>query len=695
MVGLRKYLSFAGQFLTGKGEIVPSQSTKGLDIILTEEKQHFVVVFFSSSDTLDENKNWFSPPPLVFPSSTSCSCSASIKPPPSYDQVIQEKTLEERIVRPTPAPRRSEPRADPLKKISAGQKPQKPPRRSAPVPERLSEIDPGFERAGSEAKPIPLPRTKTKKPTQDKMESLIQFEDDNSMNGSSDEYLKEPLGGFNPSGDRAFSSEMSTNNTQQNIHAKIHSFDIQTLSEDRIRPHAFPRKPPKPLPTTAPSPDGQDASTPTLPPRTLPKPATKPLRDELEILLSKGGPPQRSRPVLSRGDSTQEEPPLPPRPPVKPAKEPLKANLNANNHNSTGFLKENARPEPNPPPVLAKAPPRRRPTTIRVPSQTAPESPSSEAPPPLPARKPVGSVDATRAGKQKALPSLPVEVEPAYRPLPLLPNGQKDTAPSKVGPGRPPPPKAAKAFVLPPRPLPGHQLYDKYAVLDRTDLNRNETGEVDFQAQSPASQQEHGLTVQAMHDFTPEGPGELALKSGDLVTAAERVDAEWYRGTCKGSDGYFPINFVKVIAGSGLPPKTVPQKKPKPPPSKVRASLDLEGEVSGWAMGNTRSLPDNLKGPALPNRVALPCSTCEFEVSETKGRAMYDFNSNRDDELSFQVKIAPSFWYFPKNERVSSQSLPLQVGDIITDLESMDDEWFLGDLKGERALVPKNYIQIL
>lgn len=36
-----------------------------------------------------------------------------------------------------------------------------------------------------------------------------------------------------------------------------------------------------------------------------------------------------------------------------------------------------------------------------------------------------------------------------------------------------------------------------------------------------------------------------------------------------------------------------------------------------------------------------------------------------------------------------------QVGDIITGLEPVDDEWFLGDLRGKRALVPKNYVQVV
>ncbi len=44
-----------------------------------------------------------------------------------------------------------------------------------------------------------------------------------------------------------------------------------------------------------------------------------------------------------------------------------------------------------------------------------------------------------------------------------------------------------------------------------------------------------------------EGPSELDLRAGDVVTMVEKVDSEWYRGTCKGSAGFFPINYVKVL----------------------------------------------------------------------------------------------------------------------------------------------------
>uniref|UniRef100_A0A3B3E0C7 SH3 domain-containing protein n=1 Tax=Oryzias melastigma TaxID=30732 RepID=A0A3B3E0C7_ORYME len=56
-----------------------------------------------------------------------------------------------------------------------------------------------------------------------------------------------------------------------------------------------------------------------------------------------------------------------------------------------------------------------------------------------------------------------------------------------------------------------------------------------------------------------------------------------------------------------------------------------------------------------------------------RARALYDFNSDCEEELSIQVP----------------------VGDILTNVESIDEEWFLADLRGRRALVPKNYVQVL
>lgn len=39
--------------------------------------------------------------------------------------------------------------------------------------------------------------------------------------------------------------------------------------------------------------------------------------------------------------------------------------------------------------------------------------------------------------------------------------------------------------------------------------------------------------------------------------------------------------------------------------------------------------------------------------------------------------------------------LLLQVGDIITQVESVDEQWIMGLVGGKRGIVPKNYISLL
>lgn len=80
-----------------------------------------------------------------------------------------------------------------------------------------------------------------------------------------------------------------------------------------------------------------------------------------------------------------------------------------------------------------------------------------------------------------------------------------------------------------------------------------------------------------------------------------------------------------------------------------------------------------------------------------RARALYDFTSDCDEELSLKVQC--QFNLLPvtltSHDHFNTCSFLPQVGDIVTGLESVDDEWFLGDLRGKRALVPKNYVQVL
>ncbi|XP_070683880.1 SH3 domain-containing protein 19 [Pempheris klunzingeri] len=637
---------------------------------------------------------------------------------------------------------------------------------------------------------------------------------------------------------------------------------------------------------------------PTPAPRPQPpkKPVGLSIKEELEAIHNKASIPNRSRPsVLTRSNCIfdEETPPLPPTPPQKPFKEPLKPNLNINNHNSASMVTENEYVD-SPSNNIPLKPQRnvdsdggsftrqsvtRRPTTIRVPSKTGSFSDNfQDSPPPLPAQKPVGYLNTSVNHKQSPTPILPFQESVQTGPEPSLPPRAPSKSktlpprppPAKAGPGRPPPPsfqatgqshsasweaspkpKAHKPHrkgpVLPPRPNPGHRLYNKYTLqlphgIASFDYNGSNTGELSFQknevlllldeidhntfecqvgdirgrvqkscmkiitplapfSDMPPAQgagpagsggAANGLKMQALHNFTPEGPGELGLRAGDVVTMVEKVDSEWYRGTCRGSTGFFPINYVKVLSNS---PKPLPERKVKPSPATVSgprcvARFDFEGEHSDelsfsegdviqlkayvgqdWARGQNGILTgifplnfveviEDLPPPpsqqqtqstriALPGMVASPNTNPDAakpaQASQSSVEwvvALYDFAGSTDSDLSFQqgdcILITRHFdaeWscgrlngregMFPRAFVESStgqqasnnqqnipaaggkaralydftsdcdEELSLQVGDIITGLESVDDEWFLGDLRGKRAMVPKNYVQVL
>ncbi|XP_030592144.1 SH3 domain-containing protein 19 isoform X2 [Archocentrus centrarchus] len=767
-----------------------------------------------------------------------------------------------------------------------------------------------------------------------KVQTLVEisenFEDIQSSKQevSSNKYLKELLEVFSSDNECEVSSattdqsdeallsedavgEMNGSNSQSNFRARIQAFESQAANEegnvnDSTRLQLPARKPSirppvaaKPFvslkPQFTPSIDdfSQNISAtnilknPTTPPRPQPpeKPGGRSIKEELEALHSRGV--QRSYSVMARGSQVYEEEPsfFPPKPPVKPIKEPLKPNLNINNHNSASMVRDKEYAEslinsvPVKPlrnvnsnggsaigPVIAK-----RPTIIRVPSQTGSNYFQDDVPP-LPVQMPVGSLNGLQNHRKSLQSSLSLQEPFSAAPVPSLP--PRKPSMNKTLPPRPPaaktapvrPPQSFKAtgrsqslswetspkpqpqkphrkeLVFPPRPSPGHRLYNKYTLqlphgIASCDYNGSNSGELSFQKNEvllllkqinhnefecqagqtrgrvhksrmqiitplssdmfpsqdadPASGNSYGLKVQAVHDFNPEGPGELSLRAGDIVTMVEKLDSEWYRGTCRGSTGFFPINYVKVLSDS---PKPLPERKPRPPPAKASgprcvARFDFEGEQSDelsfsegdviqlkeymgqdWARGqigthegifplNFVEVIEDLPPPpsqqqsakmALPGMVAAspsihPEAASPAQVSQSSVEwvvALYDYNGKTADDLSFRegeciliTQHLDDDWscgrlngkegIFPRKYVESStgqqpsngqqngaagggraralysyttncdEELSLQVGDIITNLESIDDEWFLGDLRGKRALVPKNYVQVL
>lgn len=80
--------------------------------------------------------------------------------------------------------------------------------------------------------------------------------------------------------------------------------------------------------------------------------------------------------------------------------------------------------------------------------------------------------------------------------------------------------------------------------------------------------------------------------------------------------------------------------------------------------------------------------------------AKFDFTAESGDELTLKVRswspvqitstVATGGF---REARLST--LYLQVGDIITEVESVDEEWITGVADGKRGIVPKSYISVL
>ncbi|XP_064004707.1 SH3 domain-containing protein 19 isoform X2 [Pogoniulus pusillus] len=410
----------------------------------------------------------------------------------------------------------------------------------------------------------------------------------------------------------------------------------------------------------------------------------------------------------------------------------------------------------------------RKPTVIRIPSKPGKSlNEVMHSPPPLPAEKPIGNTSDITVGKpnsgdlvrkvelghseQSGVPQL----EPVLLARPV--NGKIIPArppPPKGIPGRPPPPKfsatktsskkdalsrstsdiasdkksskfrlgpkRAKSQVfrnpdpaLPPRPKPGHPLYNKYVLpvphgAAKEDCLPRNTGELSCKDSNcpPKVSDTSAPHAVVLHDFPAEHPDDLDLRAGDTVCLLEKIDSEWYRGRCGNCTGIFPASFVKVVTNV---PEEGKRKKIPCPSQYVKGPRCIarfeyigdqkdelsfsEGETimlkeyinEEWAKGELRGtsgifplnfvevledLPGTGTGAAPKNKVedasSLPQNNrCSAEWCE----ALHDFTAETKDDLSFKK------------------------GDYIQILEQVDLQWYRGRLNEKEGIFPAVFVQ--
>ncbi|XP_064441230.1 SH3 domain-containing protein 19 isoform X8 [Mirounga angustirostris] len=275
--------------------------------------------------------------------------------------------------------------------------------------------------------------------------------------------------------------------------------------------------------------------------------------------------------------------------------------------------------------------------------------------------------------------------------------------------------------VLPPRPKPGHPLYRKYMLsvphgIANEDIVSQNPGELSCKIDIPEggngkreSISTHcvkGPRCIARFEYIGDQKDELSFSEGEIIILKEYVNEEWARGELLDRTGIFPLNFVELVedhptsgasvSNTKLPPKT---KKDDYGANSQDNSLSgewcealhsftaetsddlsfrrgdriliLEHVDSEWCKGRLRD-----REGIFPAVFVRPCpgeakSMSALALKGKKAKALYDFHGENEDELSFKA------------------------GDIITELESVDDDWMSGELMGKSGIFPKNYVQFL
>ncbi|CAG9540234.1 unnamed protein product [Cercopithifilaria johnstoni] len=187
----------------------------------------------------------------------------------------------------------------------------------------------------------------------------------------------------------------------------------------------------------------------------------------------------------------------------------------------------------------------------------------------------------------------------------------------------------------------------------------------------------------ALYDFQAMEPTDLDLHAGDRILVTEAIN-EWWKGTCNGRAGIFPANYVQkcpsssadVLQSEGADLGTGRAIADFEATAENQLSLKVGDMVkiqskssSGWWQGEIVFDSGAKKAGWFPgNYVEV------LGGNELKAEALYDYQAQRDDELSFKA------------------------GDIIIVTDRNDGEWWKGRLLNDKssvdALFPGNYVQL-
>ncbi|KAF1424357.1 SH3 domain-containing protein 19, partial [Spheniscus humboldti] len=382
----------------------------------------------------------------------------------------------------------------------------------------------------------------------------------------------------------------------------------------------------------------------------------------------------------------------------------------------------------------------RKPTVIRIPAK--PGKPLNEiphSPPPLPAEKPIGNTSDITVGKpnsgdlvKKVSSCIPGDLQILHVLQPRPVDGKNIPArppPPKGVPGRPPPPKLSAAKTssqkdalsrstsdiapdkktskfrlgpkraksqvfknpdpaLPPRPKPGHPLYNKYMLpvphgVAKEDCLPRNTGELSCKHRDVLLMEQSNSNC--LECQKGEQTGKVPLSHRKIITSL----AEYLKIS---SMVYKLLEFICCCQDSNHPPKVSDTSAPHAVvlhdfPAEHADDLDLHsGDIvcllekidTEWYRGKcgnrTGIFPASfvkvvIDVPEESNRKKIPCSSqC---IKGPRCVARFEYIGDQKDELSFSE------------------------GETIILKEYVNEEWAKGELRGTSGIFPLNFVEVI
>ncbi|XP_041841093.1 SH3 domain-containing protein 19-like isoform X3 [Melanotaenia boesemani] len=212
----------------------------------------------------------------------------------------------------------------------------------------------------------------------------------------------------------------------------------------------------------------------------------------------------------------------------------------------------------------------------------------------------------------------------------------------------------------------------------------------------------------AMFDYEGEEEDELTFSQGDVIALIELLGQEWGRGQIHGRIGIFPLSFTEVVEplpqpalSPGETTKLVPADTAET--SALKSSQGPDSDMEEWVValfdfpGQTAEDLSFHKGALIQVTEHIDA---EWRRGKLEGREglypaaftqPYQAQPITGQQAAVKGTAKAVFDFTAKNE----DELTLKVGDVVTQVESVDEQWILGVVNGKRGIAPKNYISFL